>query len=251
MQTSTPNSTQTKASPGSASDKNPEKIRKMFGQVAKRYDLANTLLSGGIHHLWRNEVVKLSRAKSGDKILDCATGTGDLAIAFALKTGPNSEIVGTDFCSEMLDEAPAKAIASKVAIRFSVADAMDLPFPDNYFDIASISFGIRNVADPLKALSEMSRVVKPGGRVMVLEFGQVENPIFRRVYNFYSEVMLPKIGGLVTGTEDAYEYLQESSREFPCGQQFLDLMKQTNAFSSLHLKKLSLGISYIYCGRVG
>lgn len=227
---------------------NPEKIRSMFSKVAGRYDLANTVLSGGIHHLWRKKLVRLSEAKSGDQILDCATGTGDLAIEFSQVVGSTGKVVGTDFCAEMLIPAPAKAAAKKLEIKFETANVMNLQYPDNTFDVVSISFGIRNVADPLKALSEMARVVKPGGRVMVLEFGQATVPGFAQVYNFYSEKVLPIIGGLVTGQKDAYVYLQKSSANFPCREEFLDLMKKTGQFSATSSKSLTGGIAYIYKG---
>ena len=231
------------------SERNPEKVRAMFSQVAHRYDLANTILSGGIHHLWRREVVRWSEAKEGAKVLDCATGTGDLAITFAKKVGERGEVVGTDFCQEMLDTAPAKAKEAGAQIRFTIADVMQLPFPDNYFDVVSISFGIRNVASPQQALREMARVTKPGGHVMVLEFGQVENPVIRGLYEFYSEKVLPKIGGLITGQPQAYNYLQESSRAFPCRETFVDLMTNTTLLTDCRYRSLSFGVAYIYKGR--
>ncbi len=229
--------------------RNPEKVRSMFSQVAHRYDLANTILSGGIHHLWRKEVVRWSEAKRGSKVLDCATGTGDLAITFAKKVGEQGEVIGTDFCQEMLDSAPAKATKAGVSVRFAMADVMQLPFPDNYFDVVSISFGIRNVASASVALQEMARVTKPGGHVIVLEFGQVENALLRGAYEFYSEKLLPKIGGLITGQPQAYDYLQESSREFPCRENFLTLMKGTRALEDCQFRPLSFGVAYIYRGR--
>jgi len=225
-----------------------EKIKGMFSKVAGRYDLANTVLSAGIHHLWRKKLVQKSKAKKGDQILDCATGTGDLAIEFAQVVGSNGKVIGTDFCAEMLIPAPEKARAKNLDIRFETGDVMNLNFADNSFDVVSISFGIRNVTDPLKALSEMARVVKPGGRVMVLEFGQASIPGFAQVYNFYSEKVLPIIGGFVTGQKDAYVYLQKSSANFPCRDQFLDLMKKTESFSTTEYEALTGGIAYIYTG---
>jgi demethylmenaquinone methyltransferase/2-methoxy-6-polyprenyl-1,4-benzoquinol methylase len=125
---------------------------------------------------------------------------------------------------------------------------MALPFADSSFDISSISFGIRNVADPLKGLSELARVVKTGGKVMVLEFGQVRTPIIGALYNWYSEKVLPKIGGIVTGEPQAYDYLQKSSARFPCREEFCELMKSTGAFSDVTYHSLSLGIAFIYIG---
>ena len=228
----------------------PEKIRSMFSKVAAKYDKANSVLSVGIHHLWRKKLVSLSGAKAGMKVLDCATGTGDLAIEFKKTVGATGEVVGTDFCKEMLEPAPAKAKAQNLDIHFELADVTQLQFADKRFDVSSISFGIRNVNDPVKALQELARVVKPGGQVMVLEFGKMDFPVISGLYNFYSEKVLPKIGGLVTGQGDAYEYLQKSSAAFPCKEQFLDLMKQSGAFSEMSYTTVSFGIAYIYKGTV-
>lgn len=229
---------------------NPEKIRQMFSQVASGYDRANTVLSAGIHHLWRKKLVKWSGAKAGDKILDCATGTGDLAIEFKKAVGPSGEVTGTDFCAEMLIPAPGKARERGLDIKFEQADVTKLPYADASFDVASISFGIRNVGDPALGLSEMARAVKPGGHVMVLEFGQVKAPVIGPLYNWYSEKVLPVIGGLITGQKQAYEYLQKSSAAFPCGDEFVALMKSTGRFSDVEYTTLTGGIAYVYRGTV-
>ncbi len=226
----------------------PEKIRSMFAKVAANYDLANSVLSLGVHHLWRKNLVRKSGAQPGDSVLDCATGTGDLAIEFKRHVGSSGQVTGTDFCEEMLRPAPCKARDRKLDIRFETADVTALQYPDNSFDVVSISFGIRNVADPLKALQEMARVTKPGGRVMVLEFGQVTLPGFDRLYSFYSTQVLPIIGGLVTGQRQAYDYLQKSSANFPCRESFIQLMQQTSQFSSSEYFPLTGGVAYIYRG---
>ncbi len=230
--------------------KNPKLVKSMFASVAHKYDRANSVLSMGIHHLWRSQLVKLAQIQQGQKVLDCATGTGDLALAFKKQVGPAGEVTGTDFCEEMLSYAPQKAQRKNLKIHFELADVMDLPYEDSSFDCASISFGIRNVADPKKALSEMARVVKAGGRVLVLEFGQVRFPIVGALYHFYSERILPKIGGWVTGDEQAYQYLQKSSAQFPCRESFVALMKESAAFHTVKYKSLSFGIAYIYVGEV-
>lgn len=219
----------------------PHKIRDMFASISSRYDRANTVLSAGIHHLWRKKAVRRSGAKKGDRVLDCATGTGDLAIAFHKVTG---DVVGTDFVPEMLTHARAKA----PQITFDVADVTRLPFESNTFDIASISFGIRNVNDPRKGIAEMARVVKPGGRVMVLEFGQPRSRAFNALYEFYRRRILPKIGGIVTGKQDAYEYLERSAGRFPCGDEFVALMRDAADFASVDSVALSFGIAYLYRG---
>lgn len=227
-----------------------ERIQKMFGDIAPQYDLANSVMSLGVHHLWRSAVVKWSGAKAGQSVLDCATGTGDLAFAFKKAVGKAGSVIGTDFCAPMLEPAPQKSLSLGLPVEFSVADVQNLPFPQAKFDISSISFGIRNVSDPVKGLSELARVVKPGGYVMVLEFGQVRIPLLRELYNLYSEKILPKVGGWVTGRPEAYDYLQKSSARFPCGEGFLDLMRQTDRFDKVEFKSLTFGIAYIYKGRV-
>lgn len=229
--------------------KDPEKIKSMFSKVAINYDKANSVLSMGIHHLWRKKLVRLSGAQKGDNVLDCATGTGDLAIEFKKVVG-SGRVVGTDFCAEMLESAPGKSRAEGLDIEFRQADVMALPFRNHEFDICSISFGIRNVSDPAQGLGEMARVTKSGGSVLVLEFGQVTVPVFAQAYEFYSNHVLPRVGGWVTGQREAYKYLQESSAEFPSREKFLDLMKSTGAFANCEYVSLTGGIAYIYKGTV-
>lgn len=228
----------------------PEKIRSMFSKVAAKYDTANSVLSVGIHHLWRKKVIRLSGATAGMKVLDCATGTGDLAIAFKKAVGPTGSVIGTDFCVEMMETAPSKAKAENLDITFEFADVTQLKYPAKQFDITSISFGIRNVSDPVLALNEMARVTKSGGKVMVLEFGKMDMPVISPLYNYYSENILPKIGGLVSGQKEAYEYLQKSSAAFPSRENFISLMKKTGAFSEMKFTPVSFGIAYIYEGIV-
>ena len=229
---------------------NPEVIRSMFAKVAKNYDKANSVLSVGIHHLWRKKLVQLSNVRNGQSVLDCATGTGDLAIEFKKAVGPTGKVIGTDFCKEMMLTAPKKAQEQKLEIKFEQADVTQLPYEKNQFDVVSISFGIRNVSDPILALKEMARVCKPGGKIMVLEFGQMNIPVLGGLYNFYSTKILPTLGGIVSGQKQAYEYLQKSSNAFPCREEFLDLMKQSDAFSFYSYEPVSLGIAYIYTGIV-
>jgi demethylmenaquinone methyltransferase / 2-methoxy-6-polyprenyl-1,4-benzoquinol methylase len=222
----------------------PEKIRSMFASISARYDRANTVLSGGIHHLWRKNAVRLSGAQPGDSVLDCATGTGDLAVAFKKAVGPGGRVVGTDFVAEMLQYAREKS----TEVAFEVADVTRLPYPDASFDVSSISFGIRNVGDPRRGIAEMARVVKSGGRVIVLEFGQPRSRLIGALYDFYRRRVMPKIGGMVTGEQEAYEYLERSAGRFPCGDDFVALMKESAEFASVDYVPLTFGIAYLYRG---
>jgi demethylmenaquinone methyltransferase/2-methoxy-6-polyprenyl-1,4-benzoquinol methylase len=222
----------------------------MFNEVAPKYDAANSWLSMQIHHLWRQQVIKYTQVNRGDHVLDCATGTGDLAIEFKKVVGPEGRVLGTDFCEGMLAYAPRKAQDKGLDIDFQVADVTALPYLNHQFDIASISFGIRNVENPVLALSEMARVTKPGGRVAVLEFGQVTAPIFGSLYNLYSRHILPLLGGWITGKPEAYRYLQESASRFPCREEFVQLMESTGRLENVRFWSLTGGIAYIYIGRV-
>ena len=213
----------------------------MFASISTRYDRTNTVLSAGVHHRWRKQAVRFSEVRRGDDVLDCATGTGDLAIAFR-KAG--ARVVATDFVPEMLAIGRTKA----PDIDFRLADVMSLPFADATFDVASIAFGIRNVADPVRGVAEMARVVRPGGRVVVLEFGQPPNRMFRAIYNVYRRHALPRIGVALTGDRRAYEYLEASTARFPCGDEFASLMRATGRFAHVDFRPLTFGIAYLYRG---
>jgi demethylmenaquinone methyltransferase / 2-methoxy-6-polyprenyl-1,4-benzoquinol methylase len=223
-------------------------IKSIFSEVAGKYDRANQILSLGIHHLWRKQLVKKSGATPGCHILDCATGTGDVAMAFQKYLKGQGIVTGIDFCPDMLKHAPVKAQKKGYSIDFQVADVTNLPFPENSFDIVSISFGIRNVENPLHGLAEMTRVLKPGGRLLILEFGQVQWPLLNSCYNWYSQSLLPKIGGWITQKPQAYDYLQKSSAEFPCGNSFIELMKSVDSLTGLEFQTLHGGIAYLYRG---
>jgi demethylmenaquinone methyltransferase/2-methoxy-6-polyprenyl-1,4-benzoquinol methylase len=216
----------------------------MFASIASRYDRANTILSGGVHHAWRKSAVRWSGARAGESVLDCATGTGDLAIAFKKAVGKGGRVVGTDFVPEMLEFARRK----RGDITFDVADVTALPFDDAAFDISSISFGIRNVHDPERAIAELARVVRSGGRVMILEFGQPQSRAFRKLYDSYRRTILPRLGGAVTGRKQAYEYLESSAGQFPSGEAFARMMRENGAFASVEWKPLTFGIAYLYKG---
>lgn len=229
---------------------NPETIRSMFQKVAPAYDRANNVLSAGIHHLWRRKLVKLAQVEKGMTVLDCATGTGDLAIEFKKAVGPEGHVIGTDFCADMLTTAPHKAQSQNLQIDYQTADVMNLPFESATFDRVSISFGIRNVQDPQKAIHEMARVTKPGGQVLILEFGQMKTPLVRDLYGYYSQKVLPVLGGWVSGQKEAYQYLQKSSAQFPSGEHFLKWMDESGQFQQTRFIPVSFGIAYIYQGIV-
>jgi len=222
-------------------------VREMFASIARRYDTANEVLSLGIHKGWRRAAVHLSGAAPGQRVLDCATGTGDLALEFKRAVGASGEVIGTDFCAEMLESAPAKAAKAGLQVKFAVADVLALPYPDGQFDVASIAFGIRNVDDPLLCLREMARVVKPGGCVIVLEFGQPRGP-FGALFRAYSRGVMPVVGGLLTGNRAAYEYLPRTAAAFPAGEKFLGVMRESDAFSAMEAHPLTFGTAYVYRG---
>ena len=224
-------------------------VQRMFASIAPRYDTANAVLSLGVHALWRKTAVRLSDAAPGQRVIDCATGTGDLALAFKRAVGERGLVVGTDFCAEMLAPAPDKARKAGLEIEFKVADALALPFEGKSFDVASIAFGIRNVDDPVACLRELARVVKPGGRVVVLEFGQPEGP-FGALFRLYSRLVMPAIGGLLTGNRAAYEYLPKTSAAFPAGDAFLALIDKSGAYTLSSATPLTFGTAWVYVGTV-
>ncbi len=223
----------------------------MFASIARRYDKGNQVLSLGLHHGWRRATVRACSAKPGDRVLDCATGTGDLAFEFQRAVGREGRVLGIDFCAEMLEIARAKAVEERLPTQFEEADALELPHADGSFDIASIAFGIRNVDDPARGVSELARVVRAGGSVAVLEFGQPGGALFGPFYRFYSAQVIPRLGGLLTGKRSAYEYFHRTSSEFPCGPTFVALMQNTERFSSVRARPLAGGIAYVYVGTVG
>lgn len=224
-------------------------VREMFSSIAPRYDVTNEVLSLGIHRLWRKVTVRESGASPGQALLDCATGTGDLALELKRAVGPQGRVLGTDFCAEMLEAAPKKAARAGLQVEFEVADVLKLPYREGTFDAATIAFGIRNVDDPVQCLKEMGRVVKPGGRVVVLEFGQPRG-LFGALFRLYSRYVMPFIGGLLTGNRAAYEYLPRTAAAFPSGDKFLALMDQAGAFRERRAMPLTFGASYVYVGVV-
>jgi demethylmenaquinone methyltransferase / 2-methoxy-6-polyprenyl-1,4-benzoquinol methylase len=217
----------------------PARVRKMFGSIARRYDLANHLLSCGIDFYWRRRAAEIVADWRPQRVADLATGTGDLALALQKKL-PDAGIVGVDFLPEMLDLAQRKGVRQVV-----LADAMSLPFDDASFDCVSIAFGLRNLENWAAALAEMSRVLKSNGHLLVLEFSLPTTPILRAMYRFYLHRCLPLLGSLLTGTKSAYDYLGDSIEEFPGGSAMCELMGK-NGFARPTFEPVTGGIVTIY-----
>lgn len=220
----------------------PNAVHRMFSRIAPRYDRANRWMSLGTDQRVRRLAVKLSAPRPGDAVLDCATGTGDLALMFQRAVGDQGLVVGTDYNADMLALAERKA---STGIDWQVQDTQDLDFPDESFDVVSIAYGIRNVEDPGRALASMRRVLKPGGRLLVLEFGQPP-ALLKPAYLVFNRVVIPRIGGLVGGDPDAYRYLQETSDTFPYGASFVDMIQAAGDWEAIDSRPVMFGVNYIY-----
>ncbi|WP_129128376.1 bifunctional demethylmenaquinone methyltransferase/2-methoxy-6-polyprenyl-1,4-benzoquinol methylase UbiE [Geomonas oryzae] len=225
-----------------------ERIRAMFGSIAPRYDLLNRLLSLGIDRRWRRFAVGKIGVKGPGKVLDVATGTGDVALEIASQTPASVEIVGIDFTPEMIELGRVKVQQSRHAqrIQLQVAPCEDIPYEDGTFDAATISFGIRNVVDRIKGLTEMHRALKAGGRIVILEFSTPTMPVFKDLYHFYFLKVLPRIGGAFSRFS-AYQYLPDSVLEFPSRDEFKGMMSQVG-FKDVHHFDLTGGIATVYVG---
>lgn len=222
-------------------------IQQMFAEVAPGYDRANRALSMGIDVRWRKKTVRTVDVQNGERGLDVCSGTGDLC--FALQRA-GATMTGADFCAPMLVHTHKKQPAAGQRAEFLAADAMNLPFGEDRFDFATVAFGIRNVADPVVALREMARVVRPGGRVVVLEFCKPRVPVFASIYGFYFRHVLPRLGKWISGTKnDAYRYLHDSVQAFPERAAFLSLMEEAG-LQSPKQRLLTGGIAAIYRGEV-
>jgi demethylmenaquinone methyltransferase/2-methoxy-6-polyprenyl-1,4-benzoquinol methylase len=228
----------------------PKAVNSMFARIAGRYDVANHLLSGGVDYWWRQRLVRVVHDAQPRAVLDLATGSGDVAFALADGLPAGTPITGMDFCQPMLDEAVKKSSSSPrwTQIEFRQGDGMALPLPDHSFDAVTISFGLRNMADRHKALSEMRRVLRPGGRLFVLEFSQ---PYFwfRPFYYAYLKFALPVIAGIVTGDKSAYEYLCGSIELFP-DRAGISAEILRAGFSSVQATPMTLGIVALHEARV-
>jgi demethylmenaquinone methyltransferase/2-methoxy-6-polyprenyl-1,4-benzoquinol methylase len=220
--------------------RDPEAVRAMFGRIARRYDLANHVLSGGADFLWRRRAAKMVAAWQPKRVLDLAAGSGDLTLAIQRRL-PAATIVAADFSPEMLEIAKRKGVRHTV-----LADALQLPFEATSFDCVTVAFGLRNMADWSAALREMSRVLRPGGHLLVLDFS-LPSGALRPAYRFYLHRCLPLLASLVTGQRDAYDYLGGSIEKFPSGGEMVDLIEK-NGFATASAEPLTGGIATVYTG---
>jgi demethylmenaquinone methyltransferase/2-methoxy-6-polyprenyl-1,4-benzoquinol methylase len=223
-------------------------VHGVFTRVANRYDVMNDLMSVGIHRLWKDAMMDWLAPRPGQKLLDVAGGTGDIAFRFMARAKSGHATV-CDLTESMLIEGRKRAEAENLAqsLDWIVGDAMALPFPDNSFDVYTISFGIRNVTRIADALSEAYRVLKPGGRLMVLEFSQLPNPAMQWAYDRYSFNVIPLLGQIVANDRDSYQYLVESIRKFPDQDKFAAMIADAG-FEQVKYRNLSLGIAALHSG---
>jgi demethylmenaquinone methyltransferase/2-methoxy-6-polyprenyl-1,4-benzoquinol methylase len=223
-------------------------VHGVFSSVASRYDVMNDLMSGGVHRLWKDAMMDWLAPRPGQRLLDVAGGTGDIAFRF-LRRAPSAEAVVLDLTEAMLVEGQRRAEAEKLADRLTwvVGDAMALPFEAASFDVYTISFGIRNVTRIEDALAEAFRVLKPGGRLMVLEFSQLPNPALQWAYDRYSFNVIPTMGKVVTGDRDSYQYLVESIRRFPDQDSFAAMIRAAG-FEQVKYRNLTMGVAALHSG---
>jgi len=226
-----------------------EKVGEVFHSVAAKYDVMNDLMSFGIHRLWKRYTVELSGVRAGGKVLDVAGGTGDLSAAFSKRVGPTGRVVLTDINASMLGEGRARMInEGRVGnMSFALADAEKLPFASDTFDCITICFGLRNVTDKLAAMKSMFRVLKPGGRLLVLEFSKPKSRLLSRIYDEYSFRLLPKMGEIVAKDAESYQYLAESIRMHPDQETLLAMMEEAG-FEQAQYYNLTGGVVALHRG---
>ncbi len=225
-----------------------DRVRGIFGSVAGKYDVMNDTMSLGVHRIWKDAMMDWLAPRTGQQLLDVAGGTGDIAFRFLDRAGQGHATV-LDITEPMLVEGRKRAEAAAMAdsLDWVVGDAMALPFADNSFDVYTISFGIRNVTRPQEALDEAYRVLRPGGRLMVLEFSQIPNEMLQAVYDLYSFHIIPRLGQVIARDRDSYQYLVESIRRFPDQEAFLDIVRAAG-FGNAKYRNLSLGIACLHSG---
>lgn len=225
-----------------------KKVQGVFTSVASKYDIMNDVMSLGVHRIWKEAMMDWLAPRPSQKLLDVAGGTGDISFKFLKRAGSGHATV-LDITENMLIEGRKRAEANQVldSLNWVVGDAMALPFADNSFDVYTISFGIRNVTCPQEALNEAFRVLRPGGRLMVLEFSQIPVPLAQKAYDFYSFNVIPRMGKLIANDRDSYQYLIESIRKFPNQETFLSMVRQAG-FENANYRNLSLGIAALHSG---
>lgn len=223
-------------------------VQGVFGSVASKYDVMNDAMSFGIHRVWKDAMMDWLAPRAGQRLLDVAGGTGDISFRFLRRAGQAHATV-LDLTEPMLIEGRKRAEAERLSdsLNWVVGDAMALPFEDNSFDVYTISFGIRNVTRPADALSEAFRVLRPGGRLMVLEFSQIPNDLMQQVYDLYSFNIIPRMGQAIAGDRDSYQYLVESIRQFPNQETFLSMVRDAG-FENAKYRNLSMGIACLHSG---
>ncbi|HAV09757.1 MAG TPA: bifunctional demethylmenaquinone methyltransferase/2-methoxy-6-polyprenyl-1,4-benzoquinol methylase UbiE [Rhodobacteraceae bacterium] len=224
------------------------RVQGVFGSVASKYDIMNDVMSMGIHRIWKDAMMDWLAPRPDTRLLDVAGGTGDVSFRYLARAGRAHATV-LDLTEPMLVEGRKRAEADQMAssLDWVVGDAMALPFAANTFDVYTISFGIRNVTRPQDALNEAYRVLKPGGRLMVLEFSQIPNEMMQKAYDLYSFNVIPRMGQAIAGDRDSYQYLVESIRKFPNQETFLGMVKAAG-FSQASYRNLSMGIACLHSG---
>ena len=222
------------------------RVADVFDSVASRYDLMNDLMSGGLHRLWKSFTIARSGVRAGSRVLDVAGGTGDLSRAFAKRVGPSGQVWLTDINNAMLARGRDRLLDAGFMVPAAQCDAEKLPFPDDWFDCVTVAFGLRNMTHKDKALAEMRRVLKPGGRLLVLEFSQVWKPL-APLYDFYSFQVIPRVGKLVTDDAESYRYLAESIRVHPDQEELCTLMEQAG-LEKVEYFNLALGVVALHRG---
>ncbi len=230
-----------------SSRKKSQLILGYFNSVSRKYDMMNTLLSFGIHHIWKRIAVRMLGLNSGDRVLDVCGGTGDLAVLAARAVGQTGHITLYDFSSAMINAGRFKKNNSSIRkrIEYIQGDVQQLSFQNESFDVAMIGFGIRNVIDMKKGFKELYRILKPGGKMMCLEFSKPVSPIFRLLYNYYSFYIIPFLGKSITGSEQAYTHLPESIRTFPSPDELTKILQNIGFLHVTH-RKLTNGIAVIH-----